>query len=122
MKQIVAAKGKPIGGPLLSTLQNGGSERKVRPTRTYGAMMAEEQPSLHIDNDWKKQAQEEKKRLAEKAAQAKAAPPPAAPAPLAPPGAAPAAGASAAPAGPSGARASARARTGQRELPAASIA
>ena len=27
--------------------------------------MAEELPSLHIDNDWKKQAQEEKKRLAE---------------------------------------------------------
>src|SRR6476660_1842102 len=27
--------------------------------------MAEEQPSLHIDTDWKKQAQEEKKRLAE---------------------------------------------------------
>ncbi len=27
--------------------------------------MAEEQPSLHIDTDWKKQAQEEKKRLTE---------------------------------------------------------
>ena len=27
--------------------------------------MAEEQPSLHIDTDWKKQAQEEKRRLAE---------------------------------------------------------
>jgi hypothetical protein len=27
--------------------------------------MAEQQPSLHIDTDWKKQAQEEKKRLAE---------------------------------------------------------
>ena len=27
--------------------------------------MAEEQPSLHIDTDWKKQAQEEKQRLAE---------------------------------------------------------
>jgi len=38
--------------------------------------MAEEQPSLHIDTDWKKQAQEEKKRLAEqeqkKAAEAQA--------------------------------------------------
>jgi Domain of unknown function (DUF1844) len=30
--------------------------------------MAEEQPSLHIDTDWKKQAQEEKRRLAEQAA------------------------------------------------------
>src|SRR3954451_5077436 len=27
--------------------------------------MAEEKPSLHIDTDWKKQAQEEKKRLVE---------------------------------------------------------
>src|SRR3954453_13252776 len=27
--------------------------------------MAEEQPSLHIDTDWKKQAQEEKRKLAE---------------------------------------------------------
>src|SRR5437868_1452556 len=27
--------------------------------------MADEQPSLHIDTDWKKQAQEEKRRLAE---------------------------------------------------------
>jgi len=38
--------------------------------------MAEEQPSLHIDTDWKKQAQEEKRRLAEqeqkKAAEAQA--------------------------------------------------
>ena len=37
--------------------------------------MAEETPSLHIDTDWKKQAQEEKRRLAEqeakKAAEAK---------------------------------------------------
>jgi hypothetical protein len=28
-------------------------------------IMADEQPSLHIDTDWKKQAQEEKRRLAE---------------------------------------------------------
>ena len=84
--------------------------------------MAEEQPSLHIDTDWKKQAQEEKKRLAEKAAQAKAAPPAAAVAPLAPPGAAPAAGPAAAAPSPSGARSSARGRGGQRELPPASIA
>ena len=43
--------------------------------------MADEQPSLHIDTDWKKQAQEEKRRLAEqeqkKAAAAAAAPKPA---------------------------------------------
>ncbi len=36
--------------------------------------MAEEQPSLQIDTDWKKQAQEEKRKLAEAAAKAKAAP------------------------------------------------
>ena len=83
--------------------------------------MAEEQPSLHIDTDWKKQAQEEKRRLAEKAAQdaqSKAAP--AAAAPLA--GAAPAdprAGGAAA-----GARSprAARGARGQREIPPASIA
>jgi len=35
--------------------------------------MAEEQkPSLHVDTDWKKQAQEEKRRLAEQEAQQKA--------------------------------------------------
>jgi hypothetical protein len=33
--------------------------------------MAEELPSLHIDTDWKKQAQEEKRKLAEQAAAAK---------------------------------------------------
>lgn len=32
--------------------------------------MAEEHPSLHIDTDWKKQAQEEKRRLVEQAAAA----------------------------------------------------
>lgn len=41
--------------------------------------MAEEQPSLHIDTDWKKQAQEEKRKLAEqeqkKAAEAQATAP-----------------------------------------------
>lgn len=35
--------------------------------------MAEEQPSLHIDTDWKKQAQEEKRRLAEAQAKQQAA-------------------------------------------------
>jgi len=34
--------------------------------------MADEKLSLHIDSDWKKQAQEEKKRLAEQTAAAKA--------------------------------------------------
>jgi hypothetical protein len=41
--------------------------------------MAEEQPSLHIDTDWKKQAQEEKRKMAEQAAKTKE-PAPAAPA------------------------------------------
>ena len=31
--------------------------------------MSEEKPSLHIDTDWKRQAQEEKKRLADEEAQ-----------------------------------------------------
>ena len=42
--------------------------------------MAEEH-SLHIDTDWKKQAQEEKRKLAEQAAKAKTAAPPATAAP-----------------------------------------
>ena len=47
--------------------------------------MAEEQPSLHIDTDWKKQAQEEKRRLAEQEQKKPAAPaqPQAAPRPSA---------------------------------------
>jgi hypothetical protein len=36
--------------------------------------MADETPSLHIDTDWKKQAQEEKKRLVEEAKRAAAVP------------------------------------------------
>jgi hypothetical protein len=71
--------------------------------------MADEQPSLHIDTDWKKQAQEEKKRLAEKAQQEQAAKPQAAAA-VPVPGASPAASTSA------------RGRKGQREIPPASIA
>jgi hypothetical protein len=50
--------------------------------------MADEQPSLQIDTDWKKQAQEEKRRLAEKAAEAKSAAPAAGTAPSAAPSAA----------------------------------
>jgi hypothetical protein len=77
--------------------------------------MAEES-SLHIDTDWKKQAQEEKKRLAEKAQQeqkAKAAAPPADP--LA---GAPAEVRASAPAGVAGSKRGAR---GQRDIPPASI-
>lgn len=33
--------------------------------------MADEKPTIHIDNDWKKQAQEEKRQLAEKEAKKK---------------------------------------------------
>jgi len=80
--------------------------------------MAEEQPSLHIDTDWKKQAQEEKRRLAEKAKQE--APKPAASAgvmaaPTDPRGGAPAGAAS-------GSARAGRGGRGQRELPPASIA
>jgi hypothetical protein len=81
--------------------------------------MAEEQPSLHIDTDWKKQAQEEKRRLAElekaKAEQAKApaaAFPGTAPAVASAPGAEPA---------PRSRPATGRA-AGQRELPPPSFA
>jgi hypothetical protein len=67
--------------------------------------MAEEQPSLHIDADWKKQAQDEKRKLAEqeqkKAAEAAATAPP--------PGAA-------------GRRPGAAGGRGAREMPPASLA
>jgi hypothetical protein len=46
--------------------------------------MAEEQPSLHIDSDWKKQAQEEKRKLAEQEAKKAVAPPPSPTAPRGP--------------------------------------
>jgi hypothetical protein len=71
--------------------------------------MAEEKPSLHIDTDWKKQAQEEKKRLAEEEARKAAA---AAPAAAASTSGAPTPGAPRP--GPAGAR-------GSRELPPASF-
>jgi hypothetical protein len=85
--------------------------------QTPGAFMADELPSLSIDTDWKKQAQEEKRRLAE---QQKAA----APAPgLLAAGSGAAAAAPVAPAtAPSAAIASARAaRSKQRELPPATF-
>src|SRR4051812_26260917 len=41
-------------------------------------LMAEDRPSLQIDDDWKKQAQEEKRRLAEREPKASPAPSPAA--------------------------------------------
>lgn len=69
--------------------------------------MAEEQPSLHIDTDWKKQAQDEKRKLAEqeqkKAAEAATS---AGPAASAAPGRRPGAGAG----------------RGSRDLPPASFA
>src|SRR5688572_29134211 len=85
--------------------------------------MSEEKPGLHIDLDWKKQAQEEKRKLEEaerqraeeRAAQA-AAPAPAAVVPTAAaPGAVTAAG---------GTRAAGKVRgaRGERELPQASVA
>jgi septal ring-binding cell division protein DamX len=69
------------------TLQN-----RRRKSRISG--MAEELPSLHIDTDWKKQAQEEKRKLAEAQEKQRAADAAAkASAPAAAPGAAPAKGA-----------------------------
>jgi hypothetical protein len=79
-------------------------------------MAEENQPSLHIDTDWKKQAQEEKRKLAEQekqrqAAQAPVAQPATTPTPSAPPGAA-----------PTSARSATSARGGARELPPPSFA
>jgi hypothetical protein len=76
--------------------------------------MGEEQPSLHIDTDWKKQAQEEKRKLAEQQARQKATPPPVAPLPGS------AGGASAEPY--AAAPAPGAARSAPRQLPPASFA
>ncbi len=70
--------------------------------------MADEMPSLHIDNDWKKQAQEEKRKLAEAEAAKKAEPPAAAP--------------SAGPASAGPSASTARNPRAAREMPAASVA
>ncbi|HSV16128.1 MAG TPA: DUF1844 domain-containing protein [Tepidisphaeraceae bacterium] len=85
--------------------------------------MAEEQPSLHIDTDWKKQAQEEKRRLAEQAAKNKPpATPPEAPAtsPSSAGGAMPVDPRAAAAGSPAGG--ATRRGRGQRELPAPGFA
>ena len=86
--------------------------------------MAEEKPGLHVDTDWKKQAQEEKRKLAEQEEKRKTAA--TAPAGVVP-GAASASAASAAPTGgpaTAGRQAGGRgaAGQGQRELPQASFA
>ena len=75
--------------------------------------MADELPSLHIDTDWNKQAQAEKKRLAEQAAAAKATPPVAPPVPPASMSAAAPVRAAATTGGAAGQR-----RPGRREMPA----
>lgn len=72
--------------------------------------MADEPFSLHIDTDWKKQAQEEKRRLAEEQAKRSA---PAAPAPVVT--SSPAATA------PANGQRSASSRSPAREMPAASV-
>ena len=81
--------------------------------------MAEETPSLHIDTDWKKQAQEEKRRLAEQEEKAKAEPPKPPPSPFA--GGAPVGPAPTEPAARSRATPGARGAA-QRELPPPSFA
>ena len=75
--------------------------------------MADEQPTLHIDTDWKKKAQEEKRKLAEEQKQKAAASPTSESPASAAGGSAPATGA---PAG----RTTSGARTA-REMPAASF-
>ena len=84
-----------------------------------GGIMAEEdnKPSLHIDTDWKKQAQEEKRKLAEQETAKAAAPAPDS-----------SAGAAASPRGTgrgaerAAERAAERGAGGQREVPPASFA
>src|SRR5690606_19370965 len=44
-----------------------GQWRRMFGNQRQGIEMAEDRPSLSIDTDWKKQAQEEKRRLAEEA-------------------------------------------------------
>jgi len=80
--------------------------------------MAEEQPSLHIDTDWKKQAQEEKRRLAEQEKAKAEQPKPTSPPPFA--GGAPAPGPETAARPRAGAPG--RGAPGQRELPPPSFA
>ncbi len=75
--------------------------------------MAEEKLSLHVDSDWKKQAQEEKKRLAEQEAQRKAA------APVGPAGVV--AAGSAAPSRAAATAPATAAAPREREMPSASI-
>ena len=92
--------------------------------------MAEEQPSLHIDTDWKKQAQEEKRRLAEEE-QKRAAERERATAPTPSPGMGMGAGAPAGSPASAGAASPARGRAaspgaragarGEREMPEASL-
>jgi Domain of unknown function (DUF1844) len=75
------------------------------------AIMADEKPSLHIDTDWKKQAQEEKRKLAEEAEKRKQAEQ------------SPAGIGAATAAGPAGAaQPQTRGQGGKRELPPASFA
>jgi hypothetical protein len=81
-------------------LANGANEPNNPPDSLSGVKMAE-QPSLHIDTDWKTQAQEEKRKLAEQEKKRAAE--------------------SIAPAGVAAARSSAGRRPA-RELPAASFA
>jgi hypothetical protein len=76
--------------------------------------MAEEQPSLHIDTDWKKQAQAEKRKLAEQQAAARAKPPAVPPVP-------PASMSTTAVAAPRAAAGARRGRTG-REMPTPGMA
>src|SRR5438067_12764267 len=92
--------------------------------RLQEAVMAEDKLGLHVDTDWKKQAQQEKRKLAEQEEKRKAAA--TAPAGVVP-GAAGAVGAAsaAAPAtGPAaiGRQAGGRGAGAQRELPPASFA
>jgi hypothetical protein len=83
--------------------------------------MAEEKLGLHVDNDWKKQAQEEKRKLAEQEEKRKTAA-------TTPAGVVPGAAGGGPPSGPAGARQAAGRGAGQgqgqggREIPQASFA
>ncbi len=83
--------------------------------------MADEKPGLHIDTDWKKQAQEEKRKLAEEAAK-RSESSPASGGPIMGGMSMPAAGAGGADAGAAPAGTSARAAVAARPIPQASFA
>src|SRR4051812_4238798 len=106
-----------------SSLANSAAGQHIAGDRFHPAgvtMSDDQQPSLQIDTDWKKQAQEEKRKLAERTQQPAAAP--AAPGLLTPGSGAAAATGTAPAAGPTTPTPGGREGRGRRELPQAGMA